>query len=363
MVWNNSANKPTVPFGGMRLWDVGATWNDLEPSNGTFNWGALDSRLAYAQTQGLDVLYTMGKVPGWISSNPGQACFSGTGCAAPPTDVDTGDATYKAFVTALVKHSLASTTAHIKYYELWNEPNYPAFWSGSTAQLVIMNNDASDIIHALDPNALTVGPSPTGWGPDTWINGWYTAGGTHDIISFHSKYDLAADVTNIANIKAVAAANGDSAKPLWNTEGSWGAHNNTIFTDDQKVAFLAQQYLLYWNNGITRFYWYAWDNKGNYGPLWDPITGIHPAGTAYGLLGDWLVDSDYPDQPCSQAADATWTCTLTLHNGSPAQIVWNPSTSKTFSTTFGTYRTLDNGTVNSITGGTVVVGNKPILLN
>jgi hypothetical protein len=362
--WNSleASHFPSVPFGTVRLWDTGTSWQQIETSRGVYNWSMLDKWLAMAGSHGQDVLYTFGRVPVWISSNAQQPCGYGSGCAAPPSDITSGDTAFKEFVIALVNHSKASSTP-IKYYELWNEPNYLNFWTGTAAQLAIMTNDADAIIHALDANALTVGPSPTGHNPNGWISDWYAAGGTHDIGSYHTSSSIATTLADADNVRTVMAANGDGAKPLWVTEGNWGAVANGTLTNDQKVAFLAQEYLLLWNKGIARYYWYAWDNTHAYGPLWDTINGVHPAGTAYGLLYDWLAGSTYSVQPCSQAADATWTCTLTLSDGSPAEIVWNPNSSLSFSTTFAAYRTLDNTTVNSVIGTTVVIGNKPILLN
>jgi hypothetical protein len=136
-----------------------------------------------------------------------------------------------------------------------------------------------------------------------------------------------------------------------------------FFSAEEEAAYLAQQYIFMWAKGVGRYYWFTWDSQV-YGTLWDPTGGVHPAGTAYGLLYDWLVGSVHPGQPCSQSTDATWTCTLTLASGKPAEIVWNENTamSLTVSTAFTTYRTLDNSTANSIVGNTVAIGKKPILL-
>jgi hypothetical protein len=115
MTWNTTSHFPLIPFGTMRLWDTGTSWQEIETSNGVFNWRGLDSRLAQARDNGKDVLYTFGRVPVWISSAPLQRCGYGLGCAAPPSDLESGDSVFKAFVTALVKHSLTNTN-HIKYY-------------------------------------------------------------------------------------------------------------------------------------------------------------------------------------------------------------------------------------------------------
>ena len=117
ITWVSASHFPSVPFGSFRLWDTQTTWAEIETSRNTFTWSELDAWLAVAAGEDKDVLYTFGRTPQWISMRPSESCTHGNiGCAAPPSDVDSGDASFKAFVTAVVKHSLASSTGHIKYY-------------------------------------------------------------------------------------------------------------------------------------------------------------------------------------------------------------------------------------------------------
>jgi hypothetical protein len=114
-------------------------------------------------------------------------------------------------------------------------------------------------------------------------------------------------------------------------------------------------------NGIDRFYWYAWDNP-NWGTLY--AGSIDPAGTAYGLLEGWLVGSSHGSDPCSEDKASTWTCSLVLAGGAQALIVWNPSAPESVSIAapYAHYRTLDDATVQAITGGSVTADLKPILI-
>ena len=68
--------------------------------------------------------------------------------------------------------------------------------------------------------------------------------------------------------------------------------------------------------------------------------------------------------PCSEGSDGTWTCALTLSTGYPAEIVWNPSTSKTItvSAAFAPYETLSNSTVHSIANHEIAIGALPVLI-
>jgi peptidoglycan hydrolase-like protein with peptidoglycan-binding domain len=364
------AHWPSGPFSGIRLWlQTPATdWGSVETSRGIYDWSGLDAWLSVAGESGVDVLYTFGNTPNWASLRPDETCSvnGGGGCAAPPSDVDSGDNIWKEYVTALVEHSLASDT-HIKYYELWNEPNLSGFWTGTDAQLVTMENDAYTIIHTLDPSAKVVGPSPTGINAATWLDGFFSAGGatSQDIVGYHpylGSTNIFQMSTLIDNIEAEMTLYGISGKPLWGTEGSWGSATN--LTPDQEQAWVAKTYVISWMKGVARDYWYSWDG-GVWGPLWNSVSGVQPSGTAYTQIYNWLAGAYRPStNPCYQTIDSTYHCYLTLADGNPAEIVWNDAATTTLSIgpSFTSYLTLDNSTENAVSGNSVTVGTKPDLL-
>jgi hypothetical protein len=356
---------PSVPFGGLRLWDTKTTWALIELSRGTYDWQVLDMWTEWASSNQKDSMYTFGRVPHW--AGPGQALA--------PSDIDSGDAQWKEFVTALVQHSLASPEHHISYYEMWNEPDLKSNWAGTPAQLVTMVSDAYAIIHALDPTAKVVGPSPSTanqFGVH-FLPDYYAAGGApaQDIVGLHAYLYTGSDFfTSPANItvaisqlKSLMAKYSIGNKPIWLTEGNWNASGTQTLTDDQEAAYLAQEYMLIWStDAVSRYYWYAWDNL-KVGQLWDETNGIHPAGTTYGLLATWLIGSTHTANPCNVATDQTWTCSLILSSGYPAQIIWNPNISKTIAVdpAFATYQTLTTSGVQSIVNHQATIGALPVL--
>jgi fibronectin type 3 domain-containing protein len=374
----NASHFPTVPFGGVRLWDTNTSWAQIEISSGTYSWSELDTWLRSVSSHGKDAMYTFGRVPTWASMRPGEACpylVEDPGCAAPPADVDSGDNMWKAFVTQLVKHSLSSPELHIAYYEMWNEPDLTRNWTGTPAQLVIMAKDAYAIIHALDPKAKLVGPgaSTANQYGVHYLPDYYLAGGANaqDIVGLHAYlYDgssfatsPAAITTSISQLQKLMATYGISSKPIWFTEGNWNGDGGGTLTDAQKAAYLAQEYMLMWSTGaVSRYYWYAWDAR--VGNLWTPTAGLNQAGTAFNLLADWLIGSTHAANPCSVSSDGTRTCSLTLASGYPGQIIWNASISKTLTvdSAFATYETLTSSTVRSIVSHQVAIGPLPVLI-
>ena len=185
---------PSVRFEGLRLWNTGTTWLDINTANGVYDWTQLDKWLAAAGKYGNDVLYTFAGVPKWASSNPNDPiCIPQPGACDPPNDLNadgTGtDQHWKDFVTALTQHSKNSTAGHISYWEMWNEPHNNFYWNGTNAQLVRMVADAYAIIKASDSGSLVLSPS-VGWQstePMQWFEGYVAAGGGQyiDTISSH----------------------------------------------------------------------------------------------------------------------------------------------------------------------------------
>jgi hypothetical protein len=363
---DTEAHFPTVPFGGLRLCGTNTTWAQIEISHGNYDWRELDEWTEFASSHGKDSMYTFSRVPTWAGAGP----------AHPPSDIASGDTHWKEFVTALVKHSLASSEHHIAYYEMWNEPDLASNWVGTPAQMVTMVKDAYAIIHALDPNAKVVGPSPATanqYGVH-FLPAYYAAGGAtaQDIVGLHAYLYNGPTFTttpnlitqSISQMQALMAKYGISSKPFWLTEGNWNGSGIATLNETQQAAYLAQEYMLIWStNAVARYYWYSWDNL-KIGFLWDDSKGIRPAGTAYGLLAKWLIGSTHGANQCSEASDGTWTCSLTLATKYPAEIVWNANGSKTITVdaSFATYETLSNTTVHSIASHEVSIGPLPVLI-
>ena len=374
-----ASHYPTVPFGGVRLWDTNTTWAQIETIRGSYYWTDLDIWLGNIKSHGQDAMYTFGRVPHWASSEPSQACpyaVSTPGCAAPPSDLNSGDNIWKEFVTAIVKHSLSSSELHIAYYEMWNEPDLKRNWTGTPAQLAQMVKDAYTIIHTLDPSAKIIGPTPSTanqYGVH-FLPDYYAAGGANaqDIVGIHAYLyngsNFASNpsgiTTTISQLQKLMSTYGISSKPIWFTEGSWaGAVGGPSFTDAQKAAYLAQEYMLMWSTeAVSRYYWYAWD--ADLGTLWTPSGGMTQAGTTYNQLAEWLIGSTHGSNPCTEDSTGTYTCALTLSSGYPAEIIWNANTSKTVTVdaSFLTSKTLANSTVHSISNHQVAIGPLPVLI-
>jgi hypothetical protein len=311
----------------------------------------------------------------------------------------------------------------IKYYEIWNEWNISLFWTGTPAQLVRMEQDARCAVEGppagfsctvngssfpsgtgIDTSARIVSPSPVGAETDlnqvskelstyfqTTVGG--IAGGTFaDEIGFHGYVSTATDsdpcprpedvntvVTDLSNtvqsFPAEAQVNGVD-KPWFDTEDSWGKAPDEGFTDpERQAAFLARDFLLQRSLGVARLYWYRWDATSTYGgALWSSSAGITDAGDAWGEVYDWISGATL-SSACTANNSSVWSCgfTRTSPSGYQALAVWDASqdctTTSCPTTNFnvpagpGYTQYVDlSGNVTVISGGTVPIGAKPILL-
>jgi hypothetical protein len=310
---------PSVPVPTWRLWDAGnVNWWYLEPSKGQWQFATLDRYVSLAQEHHSSVLLNLGNTPAWAS--PAQHPN------APPANIEDWRAHVRAVATRY--------KGRIQAYEIWNEPNIRDFWSGTPEQLVVLTREAYQIIHSVDPQAIVVSPSATAAYGIPWLQEFLEKGGGQyvDVIGFHFYVDphtLAPEdmVPLIEQVHELLKANGVDNKPLWNTESGW-LPPAKFDSDELAAGVLARAYVLAWAAGVQRFYWYAWDNR-----LMAIVTyreaehKITPAGSAFGIMQEWLVGAQM--DVCTENSEHDWTCELN-RSGKKEWIVWNPKRNRKF---------------------------------
>jgi hypothetical protein len=352
-------SNPPLTFGTTRTWDTypAVDWAAANPAAGQYNFAPLNSYIATNISRGIQILYTFGKTPHWISTAPNAAGPYGPGECAPPAI-----SAWDQYVTAVVTNA----AGHIKYWELWNEPDQADSYCGDLATMVTMAQHAYRIIKSIDPSAMVLSPAATGRTGAKWLDSFIKAGGLHtfDIAAFHGYDGVQAELitATVDAYRLVLSRHNLSATPLWDTEGSWGSDN--IGDDAHRAAFLSKFFVLQWSKNVDRVLWYAYDGDPKWGRLIDTKNNLSPAGVAYRETYKWIVGATLT-QPCAQDHNGTWTCSLTRPAGYKAQIVWNSNaaTSLSFSAPLQItqYRDLSGG-VHPIIGGIVQAQNLPILL-
>lgn len=210
-------------------------WSSIQASGpSSYNWSSYDRLVIEANKRGIKILPILTYTPSWARvSSASSSMF------AQPANNDW----FAAFANNAVKHY---APMGIHAYEIWNEPNIPAFWqpSPNVSAYTDLLKKTYVAIKQADPSAIVVSgglsPAVTQNGrisPRDFLSGMYANGvkGYFDKLGHHpytfpalpsSYYEWSAwsqmNDTN-PSLRSIMAANGDS-KPIWGTE--FGAPTN-----------------------------------------------------------------------------------------------------------------------------------------
>ncbi len=351
---------PSVPFGAWRLWDSKSAWVHLQPEKGRFEWQVLDREVELAQQHNVEVLLTLGRSPQWASARPREAGRNPNaplGGQAEPRDLED----WRGYIHAVAKRY----KGRIKAYEIWNEPNLPNFYTGTPEVMVRLAREVYTTIKEADPDAIVVSPSAVGPTGIPWLQEYLEQGGGKyaDVIGYHlyvrgqppeAKLEFASQVKGLMQRYNVAD------KPLWDTEAGWLQPYHIDREDGP--GYMARSYLLNWAAGVSRFYWYAWDNQGAVVRMTEDDEST-PTDTAraYAVLQQWLIGARMTS--CKED-HGNWVCQLN-RDGRDFWIVWNSERNKGFdvpkSWNVDSVRRL-SGESSRLQGSKVEIGGTPVLL-
>ncbi len=349
---------PQSPFGQLRLWDSETAWTALEPVKGVWDWETLDMWVAAAEANGVQqILLTLGQTPGWASSQPDNVNYIGAGAPAPPNNIQD----WRDYITAVGQRY----QGRIRNYEIWNEPNDPTYYSGTVPQLVQLTQEAYKILKSIDPSNTVVAPVPyeTGY-LDQLLQGGIVS--YTDVIPFHIYTYTAPPETigpTIANVRLIMAKDGVASLPFWDTEGASG---DTTVSELQGAAYIVRRYLVDLAYGSARYDWYTWSKGSTFCAATEENNPqqLTKAGVAFGILERWLTGASLTGVAIDAAG--TWQMSFTLAGGTPALIVWNPSSSVQFSipswVQAATALDIFNGST-AVQGSTITVNAYPLLLS
>ena len=351
---------PAVSFGTWRLWDANVTWKDLEPQKGEWDFSRLDSLVALAQQHNVDVILPLALTPQWASQRPHERSAYTPGAAAPPSDINDW-IDYVKTVTTRYKGRIA-------YYEMWNEMNVTATWTGTAAEIVSMQQAAYTTIKSVDPDAKLISANLTTENGLPLLRKLLNLGyaNSADIIGYHF-YVTPSQPEEIATLfSQINSQLGQYGvkKPIWNTETGWMSPMK--FTNEDVAAAVAVRALLVGRSaGIERFLWYEWDNHccvTLFMTEADNATPSHAA-RAYANLQKWLVGNVMA--PCKADGHDTWSCALQFSDGRHGLILWNPNGSATVSPKLSwTPTTVEDmyGNCSQASGTLLTIGREPVLL-
>jgi hypothetical protein len=149
---NRSATAAAAGFSYTR---TDLQWANVEPQPGVYNWAAHDRVVQQAQTSGIGTLFVLGL---------GHPVYTG-GLMTPPRTAQQLDA-FARYVRAAAGHYKGKRVA----FEIWNEPNFVAFWpqAPSAQEYGTLLRRGIAAIRSVDPDATIVTAGLSGWGDSKW---------------------------------------------------------------------------------------------------------------------------------------------------------------------------------------------------
>ncbi len=324
-----------------RLLAFGTYWPDIETSDGVFNWTKMDAAVDAAIAAGKQVLWNVAYTPTFHASDVNAHRTSGQsstgGWASAPSDLAASMQTYPALNSAkwgrFVRAAVQRYAGRIKYYVMWNEPNYRRYanpagvsqevphgnWfdtsdtgvlrdlttvrtnvTGETqnyTQFVRLQADLYGIVHEEDPSAVVIGPDFFGEQSSQATGGkqagatcfaaWLAAGGARycDAYGWHAymdEYEGGEGVSKrlvgkLQELETARVSAGAAVKPWHNTETGHEALEDMAL-DDQKL-WLGRNVLIHAALGWSSWGMYVWDSLNpatTQMSLWAPANFTNP---------------------------------------------------------------------------------------
>lgn len=381
-----------VPFGSIRLWDAGVTWDDIETSPGTYDWTRLDSLVSAAQTHHVQVTLVLAMTPSFYS---GAATL-------PPAELSH----YADYVRAVMtRYRLFDGRRGITAYQVWNEGNVGAFWTGTPHQLADLTRIVHQVGQAVDPQATIVAPSfavrlpyQRRWfshyesqrldGVPVWR--YYDANAL-------SLYPMPTTGHRTAGPEDAMALLGPARDrltragvphriPLWASEINYGVRSGAPgvlaarpITRRHQVANVIRTYLLGAAHRLSRVFWYRYDwnllpassGGGTLGNTLLTVPGrpdqVTRAGHALATTARWLhgrIVGRHGHRPCAQRRSGLFTCVI-RYPGGVRRIYWNPRhRERVRLPARATYRQLTTGDVRTLGRHRAIrIGYRPVMVN
>ncbi|HWI57909.1 MAG TPA: beta-galactosidase, partial [Bacillota bacterium] len=129
---------------GLKVLRISFPWDAIEPEPGRYEWGFWDTLVSLATDQyGPRLVPYVCYTPRWASSSQGEDFWH-----QPPKDTT-------AFAN-FMKKIVMRYRSRIHSWEIWNEPDNPAYWLGSVEQFASLLAAGSQAVRQTDPNVKIV---------------------------------------------------------------------------------------------------------------------------------------------------------------------------------------------------------------
>jgi len=297
-------------LGGVRLWDSGVRWDQIEKQQGQFDWDRLDKAVATAEQAGAsEIMYVLGSTPEWAASyiRP-DTYYYGGGTASEPAKLSY----WRDWIRAVATRYKGRITS----YQIWNEANLASFFAPERPEhwkrMALLTDIAADEIRAIDRRAAIVSASSTviqgkKFASESFFYRYLRSVAKRkvklDAISVHlypwttkgpGGGTPAERLEGLEMAREVVDKVGLSKVPIWDTEVNYGnrrdnGHPEEVFGPKVGSAYLARTYIDSLRYDVTKVFWYAWESQVMGISTTQEVSGnVLKPGIAFFTLEDWL---------------------------------------------------------------------------
>jgi hypothetical protein len=250
----------------------------------------------------------------------------------------------------------------IAAYQVWNEGNVSAFWTGTPYQLAELTRIVHRVGRQVDPRATVVAPSfamrlrcESRWfsrfqstrvaGRPVWRYYDANALSLYPMATYGHRSGGPEDAMALVGVarRILARARVPARKQLWASEVNYGLVSGAPpgkgaaipISQRQQVANVIRTYLLGAARGLSRVFWYRydWNQIAGGGTLGNTLLAapdapdhVTRAGRALATITHWLhgrLVSRHGRRPCQSNRQGTYQCVV-RYAGGVRRIYWNP---------------------------------------
>lgn len=289
-------------------------WSSIETSQGVYNTSylaALDQSINRFVSRDVNVVLSIGMTPQWASTLP----------TAPWPDFAKVRPSNWAYWENFISFLANRYNNKVFHWEIWNEPDYNAFWTGSVAEYAELLKRASPIIKGVNSNnkvllgglAMQSTPTTESYGLGTFFDQVMAVSGVSaafDIVNYHAYGKMNRHILMHKGMQDVIAKYSIQSKPLWITETGYSQSSSSSDLETLKADYVDQAWFLYETWGeVDRVFYHHYRNitsssfsEANFAfttTSLAPLKALYHYGAIGGALADPQLQAVYPTQTAS----------------------------------------------------------------
>ena len=322
-------------------------WPNIEPSNGSWDFGAYDTLVNDLDAVGMNMVGILLWTPEWAATRGGSGpsvadsqlrppgwYMSVTPTLSAPMALSASSSPPQGLYLSwndpnnhwgdYVYHVVSHFGDRVKHWEMWNEPEWPYFWTGTSADYAQLLKVGYQATKAACPDCTVLfgglhywmNTSYYKWVLSVLANDSSAPQNNHffDAMSVHLYSRSSSIYDEVNNIRDGMRAYDVGDHPIWLTETGvpvWGdsqvvyrAKYDYAATYDEAAAYVIQSYANSWASDVEKYFFFRVHDAdmGEYFGLTRNDRTLRPAYVAYQVATIYLISPTFTTRVISDSA-------------------------------------------------------------